>query len=323
MPYAHGDVVRRRIGARVVAIFVKICYQGVSTVEFSRNGAEGCRPKWDDHLIDLQDIKAVPITGRVDLRTNQAIANRARVRLLQMHYESKVGHIGGNLSALDAMLHLHRHVMREEDVFVLSKGHSAGALYITLWAIGLISDDDLSSFHKDATVLAGHPVARWNKRVAFATGSLGHGLGLAAGVALGKRLRGEPGTVYCLLSDGECEEGSTWEALMFVHHHRLANLVVLVDANGLQGFGSTNEVASLEPLAPKFRCFGLHVEEIDGHTPDALDLALEQRRDKPLIVLLRTVKGRGVSFMEGRMEWHYLPLNEEQYQSALRELAEA
>ena len=240
-----------------------------------------------------------------------------------MHYEAGVGHIGGNLSALDAMLHLHGCVMGKEDIFVLSKGHSAGALYISLWAVGLISDDELRSFHKDGTMLAGHPIARWHKGIAFATGSLGHGLGLAAGAALAKRLRGEPGTVYCLLSDGECEEGSTWEALLFVRHHKLANLVALVDVNGLQGFGSTTEIASLEPLAPKFRGFGLQVEEINGHAPDALDAALARRRDEPLIVLLRTVKGRGVSFMEGRMEWHYLPLNEKQYELALRELAEA
>jgi transketolase len=221
------------------------------------------------------------------------------------------------------MLHLHGHVMGEDDLFVLSKGHSAGALYVSLWAIGLISEDELRSFHKDGTTLAGHPVAHWHKRIAFATGSLGHGLGLAAGAALAKRLRGEPGTVYCLLSDGECEEGSTWEALMFVRHQNLSNLVVLVDANGLQGFGSTREVASLEPLAPRFRGFGVQVEEIDGHATDELDAALELRREEPLVVLMRTVKGRGVSFMEGRMEWHYLALSDEQYQLAMRELAEA
>ena len=115
-------------------------------------------------------------------------------------------------------------------------------------------------------------------------------MGLASPTArhLGKRLRGEPGTVYCLLSDGECEEGSIWEGLMFAHHQKLANLVVLVDANGLQGFGSTDEVSSLEPLVPKFRGFGLRVQEIDGHDPDALDAALDRRRDEPLIVVLRT-----------------------------------
>ncbi len=253
---------------------------------------------------------------------NVVSATRARTRLLQMHYEAKVGHIGGNLSALDAMLHLHSTVMADDDLFVLSKGHSAGALYVTLWAIGLIPDEALKTFHKDGTTLAGHPVAHWHDGISFATGSLGHGLGLAAGAALGKRLRGDPGTVFCLLSDGECEEGSTWEALLFAAHQKLANLVALVDANGLQGFGSTTEVASLEPIAPKFVGLGLDVREIDGHDPAALDEVLRAPRTGPLIVVLRTVKGRGVSFMEGRMEWHYLPMTEAQYSQAIAELEE-
>lgn len=247
------------------------------------------------------------------------LAEKARARLLRMHYESKVGHIGGNLSALDAMLHLHSRVMGEDDVFVLSKGHSAGALYIALWATGHITDEDLTTFHKDGTTLAGHPIARWHKGIRFATGSLGHGLGLAAGVALGKRLRHEPGRAFCLLSDGECQEGSTWEAVLFAQHHKLANLTVLIDANGLQGFGSTTEIASLEPLAGKLRGFGLDVQEVDGHTPEALDEALDRATDGPKFIVLRTVKGRGVTFMEGRMEWHYLPLTEQQYQQALSE----
>ena len=265
----------------------------------------------------------MPLPADPSQHSNVSLAARARARLLRMHYESKVGHIGGNLSALDAMLHLHARVLGDDDVFVLSKGHSAGALYVTLWAIGLVSDAELATFHRDGTRLAGHTIAGWHKRIRFATGSLGHGLGLAAGVALGKRLRGEPGTVYCLLSDGECEEGSTWEGLMFAHHQKLANLVVLVDANGMQGFGSTEEVASLEPLGPKFRGFGMQVAEIDGHAPEALDAALARRPDEPLVVLLRTRKGHGVSFMEGRMEWHYLPLTEEQYALALSEIDDA
>jgi len=237
-----------------------------------------------------------------------------------MHYESKVGHIGGNLSALDALLHLHDRVMTEEDVFILSKGHAAGALYIALWASGRLDEEELRSFHKDGTQLAGHPAAHWHPRIPFATGSLGHGLGLATGVALGKQLRADTGTVYCLLSDGECQEGSTWEAILFMQHQRLANLVVLIDANGLQGFGSTTDVASLEPLVPKFRGFGLSVIEIDGHDSTALDIALAERSGTPLVVILRTIKGKGVSFMEGRMEWHYLPMTDAQYDAALREL---
>lgn len=254
-------------------------------------------------------------------RANCVPINRARARLLQMHYESKVGHIGGNLSALDAMLHLHQKVMTPADIFVLSKGHSAGALYISLWAIGEITDDELSSFHKDGTKLAGHPVAGWHERIKFATGSLGHGLGLAAGAALAKRLRNAPGQVYCLLSDGECEEGSIWEAMLFARHQKLSNLVILVDANGLQGFGSTQDVASLGSLAEKFAGLGMHVEEADGHDTMAIDAALRSPRDGPLVVVLRTVKGRGVSFMEGRMEWHYLAMSDEQYALAQAELA--
>ncbi len=236
-----------------------------------------------------------------------------------MHYESKVGHIGGNLSALDAMLFLHTSVMGEDDTFVLSKGHSAGALYVTLWATGQISDDELASFHKDDTRLAGHPIARWHEGIRFATGSLGHGLGLATGVALGKRLRQAPGRVFCLLSDGECEEGSTWEAMLFARHHALNNLVVLIDANGLQGFGSTTEIASLEPLEPKVRGFGLDVTEIDGHAPAPLKAALERQVTGPNVIILRTVKGNRVSFMKGIMDWHYLPMNERQYEQAVSE----
>jgi transketolase len=249
------------------------------------------------------------------------IAEKARARLLRMHYESKVGHIGGNLSALNAMLHLYTQVLTDDDVFVLSKGHSAGALYITLWATGEISDDELTSFHRDGTRLAGHPVAHSHQRIAFSTGSLGHGLGLASGVAFGKKLRRAPGRAFCLLSDGECEEGSTWEAMLFARHQALSNLVVLVDRNGLQGFGNTTEIASLEPLDQKIRGFGLEVEEIDGHDPATLDAALGRRAAGPKVILLRTIKGRGVSFMENRMEWHYLPLSEQQYAQAMSERA--
>ncbi len=245
----------------------------------------------------------------------------ARRRLLRMHHDAKVGHIGGNLSALDAMLYLHSSVLTRDDTFVLSKGHAAGALYVALWSIGLIDDADLATFHGDGTLLAGHPVAGWHERVAFATGSLGHGLGLAAGVALGKRLRGEAGRAYCLLSDGECQEGSTWEALIFARHQGLSNLTVLIDANGLQGFGTTDEVASLEPLTDKVRGFGVEVAEVDGHCEASLERALAPRGAGPSVIVMRTVKGRGVSFMENKIEWHYLPLDAERFEQAQGELA--
>ena len=261
---------------------------------------------------------AKPESAKPSSFASRAIA--ARRRLLQMHYEAKVGHIGGNLSALDAMLFLHGSVMTDDDVFVLSKGHAAGALYVTLWSVGLIDEEELKSFHKDGTRLAGHPAPHSHQRIAFATGSLGHGLSLASGVALGKRLRGEPGRVFCLLSDGECQEGSTWEALLFAQHQKLANLVIMVDANGLQGFGTTRDVASLDPLAEKIRGFGLRTMDIDGHCEDALHDATHQTGEGPLAVVMKTVKGRGISFMENKMEWHYLPMDADQYQVAMLEL---
>lgn len=246
----------------------------------------------------------------------------ARLRLLRMHYENRIGHIGGNLSALDTMMLLHHRVMTSDDVFVLSKGHAAGALYITLWTLGQLNDDDLSTFHKDGSKLAGHPVAGWQSSISFSTGSLGHGQGLAAGVAFGKRIINANGRVFCLLSDGEWEEGSNWESLLFAAHHQLDNLTLLIDANGLQGFGTTTEVASLEPLADKLRAFGIHVEEIDGHDLQALESALAIKVKQPVAIVLRTVKGKGVSFMEHAMEWHYLPLNEDQYLKAQQDVAQ-
>jgi len=246
---------------------------------------------------------------------------RSRLRLLQMHYESGVGHIGGNLSCLDLLLTLHHRVMGTEDTFVLSKGHAAGALYVTLWSQGLLSEEDLKQFHKDATRLAGHPPPHGIPGILFATGSLCHGLGLAAGVALGKRLRGEAGRVYCLMSDGEWNEGSSWEALTFISHHRLSNVSIIIDLNGLQGFGSTREVADVGQLADRFEGLALQVHHVDGHHCEAIETALgEVCADKASVIIAKTVKGRGVSFMENKMEWHYLPMSSEQYLQASEEI---
>lgn len=166
------------------------------------------------------------------------LSTSAKVRLLRMHYESGVGHIGGNLSCLDLLLTLHHRVLGREDQFILSKGHAAGAYYVTLWTLGKLTDQELSSFHKDGTRLSGHPPPLSVDSILFATGSLGHGLSIAAGLALAKRLQRESGRVFCLTSDGEWNEGSCWEALIFSRHHRLDNLTLMVDLNGLQGFGT-------------------------------------------------------------------------------------
>jgi transketolase len=265
-------------------------------------------------------LPALPVGIEADVaRAYPELRRRVRLRLLRMHHESRVGHIGGNLSCLDILLVLHHYALGADDQFVLSKGHAAGALYATLASLGHIPDEELATFHKDGTRLSGHPPVRGLPGVAFATGSLGHGLSLAAGLALARRLRGQDGRVFCLTSDGEWNEGSCWEALIFARHHGLTNLTVLVDLNGLQGFGTTRDVADLEPFADKLRTFGFTVAEVDGHDPVALVRALKRDGAVNRAVVCRTRKGCGVSFMEGRMEWHYLPMSPEQYRQAVAE----
>ena len=209
----------------------------------------------------------------------------------------------------------------DKDSFILSKGHSAGALYVSLWSKGLLSDSDLTLFHKDNTKLPGHPPANVFAAIPFATGSLGHGLSLAAGTALARRLRGKDGHVFCLTSDGEWQEGSTWEAMIFLCHHKLTNLTILVDHNNLQGFGSTNDVASMAPLQKKLEGFDIELFHVNGHNLDMIRQALSAPSAHPKMIILNTTKGHGVSFMENRMEWHYRPINEAQYQQAIDEVS--
>lgn len=246
----------------------------------------------------------------------------AKLRLLKMHYDAKVGHIGGNLSALDSMLFLHHHVMKNSDQFILSKGHAAGALYITLWSLGKISQDSLSTFHQDKTKLSGHPAPNWIPEIPFATGSLGHGFGLACGMALGNKLQKNDSRIFCLMSDGEWQEGSNFEALIFLNHQQLKNLTILVDCNGLQGFGGTKDVASLDiqKLHDLFSNFDFDVEIIDGHDEKDLQKIAEKKSNRPQIFLMKTKKGHGISFMENKMQWHYLPLSDELYQQAKAEV---
>lgn len=257
------------------------------------------------------------------MKLSKEMVTAARKRLLQMHYESGVGHVGGNLSCLDAMLLVLHEYVGVNDKFILSKGHAAGALYVALWSLGRLPEDSLATFHKDNTMLAGHPPASGIRDILFATGSLGHGLSLAAGTALSLRLKALNEKVFCLTSDGEWQEGSTWEALIFACHHRLNNLTVLVDHNNLQGFGTTQSVASMSPLAEKLAGFNVEIQSVNGHNLTAIRTILDTPCQKLRIVILETIKGHGVSFMENRMEWHYLPLKEEQYHQAILEIESA
>lgn len=245
-----------------------------------------------------------------------------KLRLLTMHYNSNCGHIGGNFSCIDALMTLHHLVMKPSDRFVLSKGHSAGALYVTLWSLGKLKDVDLKTFSKDNTLLPGHPSGVGIPDILFSTGSLGHGPSLAAGLALASKHQKSGRQIYCLCSDGEWQEGSCWEALIFSVHHQLDNLTIIIDQNGLQGFGKTEEVMSCNDLTSRISSFGAYVQRVDGHSCLEIKKSLDNKfHEKTNVIILDTIKGKGLHF-EGKLESHYLPLTEEQYSKAYSKLNE-
>lgn len=246
----------------------------------------------------------------------KALLRKAKIKLLTMHFHSNCGHLGGNLSCLDALMVLHHCIMKPHDHFVLSKGHSAGALYITLWTLGKIDDRELDTFSKDNSLLPGHPSGKGIPGLLFSTGSLGHGPSLAAGLALAAKHKNSDRHIYCLCSDGEWQEGSCWEALIFSIHHKLNNFTILIDQNGLQGFGKTNEIISCNDLTSRISSFGAEVHSIDGHNFSAIQSTAANRSTAtPNIIILNTIKGNGLHFA-GKMESHYLPLTKEQYHVA-------
>lgn len=248
------------------------------------------------------------------------VLRKTKRRLLQLHYDGHCGHLGGNFSCIDALMVLHHMVMTPNDRFILSKGHSAGALYATLWSLGKLTDADLTTFAQDDSLLPGHPSGNGIPGLLFSTGSLGHGPSLAAGLAIAARHSRSARRVFCMCSDGEWQEGSCWEALSFAVHQRLDQLHILIDQNRWQGFGRTADVISCEDLAPRVASFGACVRTVDGHDPQAIAAALMAvAPGQPTVVLLETVKGRGLHF-ENQLESHYLPLTETQLRQALSNL---
>ncbi len=244
------------------------------------------------------------------------LLTRTRLRLLRMHYDAHCGHLGGNFSCIDLLMVLHHLVMQSDDRFILSKGHSAGALYATLWSLGKLSEELLCTFIQEGSVLAAHPSGTGIPDLLFATGSLGHGPSLGVGLALAARHARDSRRVYCLCSDGEWQEGSCWEALTMAVHHRLDNLIIVIDQNRLQGFGTTEEVISCSDLKHRIAGFGAEVRAIDGHDiGQIVEAMVAPVAAGPLVVLANTVKGRGLPFA-GRLESHYLPLSESQYREA-------
>jgi transketolase len=259
----------------------------------------------------------------------RSLSSRLRRWIVEQSFESGVGHIGSGLSIVDIMAVLWEHVLHfpgsrdpERDRFILAKGHAALALYGLLRDRGIITEATFHSYCQDDSQLGVHPEYGL-PGVEVATGSLGQGLSVGCGIAQALRLRGSAARVFVLLSDAECNEGQLWEAVMFAAHHRLTNLVAIVDCNGMQAMGETADVLNLAPLAPRWQAFGWQTQEVNGHDEAELRRAFTSglvNRTGPAVVLARTVLGKGVSFMENRVEWHYRSLSAESAGAALQEL---
>jgi len=250
-------------------------------------------------------------------------------RLLAMHMKAHAGHIGSSLSCTEILTLLKFAWMRDGDTFVLSKGHAAAALYSLLAEVNVLTPSQIDSYLEDGTRLPAHPPFGGIKEIPFATGSLGHGLSLSAGMAFGARLNGQGRRVFCVTSDGELDEGSVWEAALFIAHHKLTNLVWIIDRNHIQGIGRTEEVMALEPLAAKLCAFGYHVVGADGHDFASLLAARDEcthaldAHGVPVALIAKTVKGNGISYLHDTVDSHYLPMNDEQYAQALDEVTRA
>jgi len=243
-----------------------------------------------------------------------------REKLLSLYFEANAGHIGCSLSCIDLLIALFEIKTKQERV-ILSKGHAAAALYTILNSTGEITDDVLKTFYKNGTKLSAHPSANSFENIPFALGSLGHGLPIGCGIAYANKLEGNDENVFILMSDGETNEGTTWEGAHFAVAHKLDNLMVLIDKNKLQGFGYTKDVLGDTADIAKWKSLGFDVIEQDGHDVEKLITSINNFKSKkngiPKLIIADTVKGKGVSYMENKLEWHYLPMNEEMYKNAL------
>ena len=260
------------------------------------------------------------------------IANNLRVGIIEAVYNAGCGHPGGSLSIADILTYLYFEEMNVDpanpknpmrDRFVLSKGHTAPALYAALAERGFIPKDDLKTLRKTASYLQGHPDMKGTPGVDMSTGSLGQGISAACGMALSAKVSGDSYRVYTILGDGESQEGQVWEAAMFAAHYKLDNLVAVIDLNGLQIDGSITEVMNPTPHDEKLLAFGWNVITIDAHNFEEIESAFKQAREtkgKPTAIIAKSVKGKGVSFMENKCEWHGQAPKEDLYKVAINDL---
>ncbi len=268
----------------------------------------------------------------LECQQSAALARKIRVQAAHMIHRAKSSHLGSAYSIADLLAVLYGRILRidpkhpdapDRDRFILSKGHACAALYAALAERAFFPKEWLADFYQDGAQLAGHATHVGVPGVEVSTGSLGHGLPIACGMALAGKRGGHGYRVFTLLSDGECDEGSTWEAALFAGHHRMDNLIAIVDYNKIQSLGTVKEVLDLEPFADKWRAFAWGVKEIDGHDHAQIEETLARVPEdpgKPTCVLAHTVKGKGVSFMENKLLWHYRAPDREEMASILAEL---
>lgn len=269
--------------------------------------------------------------SEINIERYKAFATQIRAHVLRMTHHAKSSHVGGCLSIADLLAVLYGRVLRvdpthpnwpDRDRFILSKGHAAAAVYATLAERGFFPMDWLDTFYLDGSRLPGH-ITRSVPGVEASTGSLGHGLSIGCGMALAGKRDEQSYRVFVLLSDGECDEGSTWEAALFAPHHHLDNIIAIVDYNKIQSFGTVKEVLDLDPLMSKWQAFGWATREINGHDFEQIENALLSvpfEPERPSCIIAHTIKGKGISFMEDQLAWHYKSPDDEQLAQALAEL---
>ncbi len=258
------------------------------------------------------------------MATYHQIQKQLRTKILDLSHYANSGHIGGALSCIDLLISILIINKSHDEDFILSKGHAALALYVCLNYSDEITDEELLTFYKNATQLPAHPAPNKYKGIPFALGSLGHGFPIATGIAKANTLLYNQKYTYVLLSDGDTNEGTTWEAAHFAVSNKLDHLIVLIDKNSLQGFGSTSNVLGDTAKPKTWEAIGFDVLEIDGHNIENINYSIIQSKNrlnsKPKVIIANTVKGKGISFMENKMEWHYLPMNDELYKIAVQEI---
>ena len=267
--------------------------------------------------------------------TSELLAAYIRRDIVDMTHLGGSSHVGSGLSISDILAVLYGHTLgvdpnapshADRDRFILSKGHAGAAVYAVLAETGFFEMERLKEHYQNGSMLSGHVSHKGVPGVEFSTGSLGHGLSVAAGMAKAAKLRNAENRVVALLSDGECDEGSNWEAILFAAHHKLNNLTAIIDYNKIQSLDSTEATLGLEPFADKFQAFGWNVVEADGHDHDVLKAALYQismNTTRPSVLICHTTKGKGVSFMENSVLWHYRSPQGDEYKSAIIELQNA